>query len=229
AALQDRAWPAGPRGRLAAVAFWSVLLLPAAIAPLAGVQLVSLWSMSALALLPVMLLSSPLVAVTRRDATRILALALIFPLVMVALAPAIALTIHRSGLASGTLYSSVLVDPVERLWRGTTARPVKTPAGFADVTEGRAFYLRNHPYGRHVLESADQHVADERIARDGIVLVCPAPTNHPPAATWCRNNAIALAERFPRGRRAEIDVSRSYLGFEGPPAHHLIITIPPSQ
>jgi len=229
AALQDMAWPAEPGRRLAALAFWSVLLLPAVIAPLAGVQLVSLWSMSAWALLPVMLLSSPLVAVSRRDATRILALALIFPLVMVVLAPAIALSIHRFGLASGTLYSSVLVGPVEQLWRATTDRPLRNFAGYDDLTGGVAFYMPSHPFAAHLLDNNDQHIFDDRIARDGIVLVCPARTIDPPAATWCRSSATSLAARFPAGRRAEIEVSRRYLGFDGPPASHLIITIPPSR
>src|SRR5262249_53755744 len=65
AAVKDMAWPPAPQRRLAAAAFWAVLLTPAAIAPLAGVRLVSLWSMSAFTLLPVMLLSSPLVALAR--------------------------------------------------------------------------------------------------------------------------------------------------------------------
>src|SRR5262249_21518160 len=60
AAVKDMAWPSAPARRLAATAFWAVLLLPALIAPFAGLRLVSLWSMSAFALLPVMLLSSPL-------------------------------------------------------------------------------------------------------------------------------------------------------------------------
>src|SRR5262249_6090391 len=52
AAVKDMAWPSSPARRLAATAFWAVLLLPALIAPFAGLRLVSLWSMSAFALLP---------------------------------------------------------------------------------------------------------------------------------------------------------------------------------
>src|SRR5439155_408588 len=80
-------WPSSPERRLAAAAFWAVLLMPALIAPLAAVRLVSLWSMSAFTLLPVMLLSSPLVALTRRDAASVLTIAVAFPFVRVALAP----------------------------------------------------------------------------------------------------------------------------------------------
>src|SRR6476659_6413487 len=78
AAVKDMAWPSSPPRRLAAAAFWAVLLAPALIAPRAGLRLVSLWSMSAFTLLPVMLLSSPRVALTRRDAAGVLTLALAF-------------------------------------------------------------------------------------------------------------------------------------------------------
>ncbi|MGZ3289653.1 MAG: glycosyltransferase family 39 protein, partial [Xanthobacteraceae bacterium] len=75
AAVRDMAWPRSPERRLAAAAFWAVLLAPALVAPFAGVRLVSLWSMSAWTLLPVMLLSSPLVVISRRDAAGIVTLA----------------------------------------------------------------------------------------------------------------------------------------------------------
>ena len=68
ATVRDMAWPAQPQRRLAALAFWAVLLTPALVAPFTGVRLTSLWTMSAWTLLPVMLLSSPQVTISRRDA-----------------------------------------------------------------------------------------------------------------------------------------------------------------
>jgi hypothetical protein len=115
--------------------------------------LTSLWTMSAWTLLPVMLLSSPLVAITRRDAVRILALAVLLPLVMVALAPAIAFGIHRAGPAPDAALSSVLVEPIEQLWRATTDRPLKVFAGYDDFTDGVAFYMHSHPLAAHVARS----------------------------------------------------------------------------
>src|SRR4030081_1099378 len=107
AAVADLVWPAGAERRLAATAFWATLLLPALVAPLIGVQLVSLWSISAFTLLPVMLLSSPLVAVSRRNAMRVVALAVVFPFVMVVGAPSMAFGIHRAGSAAAAPPSSV--------------------------------------------------------------------------------------------------------------------------
>src|SRR5215831_6636458 len=98
AMLADMAWPESPERRLAAMAFWAPLLLPAVIAPFLGVQLVSIWSISAWTLLPVMLLSSPRVAIARRDAVRVLTIAIVFPFMMVVVAPAIAFSIHRAGV-----------------------------------------------------------------------------------------------------------------------------------
>src|SRR5262249_6984122 len=86
-AVVDMIWPASPRRRFAALAFWATLLLPPIIATFARIELTSLWTMSAWTLLPIMLLSSCLVTISRRDATRILALAIILPPVMIAVAP----------------------------------------------------------------------------------------------------------------------------------------------
>jgi 4-amino-4-deoxy-L-arabinose transferase-like glycosyltransferase len=227
-AIKDMAWPTTPERRLAAVAFWAGLLVPAVVAPLAGVQLVSLWSMSAWTLLPVMLLSSPLVAISRSNAMRVLALAVVFPFAMIAVAPAIAFGIQRAGLAPGAAHSSVVVEAIERLWRETTDRPLKIFGGFDEFTDGVSFYMRSHPLAAHLLDN-DLHAMDEHIGRDGIALLCPERPQYPPSAVWCRNAAMSLAARFPAGKQREVDVSRRYLGVDGRPARYLLWTIPPRQ
>jgi hypothetical protein len=99
--------------------------LPPIIAPLARIELTSLWTMSAWTLLPVILLSSPLIMISRRDATRVLALAIIFPLVMVAAAPAIAFSVHRADHPPGITQTSLVVEPIEQVWRQTSDQPLK--------------------------------------------------------------------------------------------------------
>jgi hypothetical protein len=229
AALQDMAWPTAPERRLAALAFWAVLLVPVLVAPLIGVRLVSLWSMSAWTLLPVMLLSSPLVLIARRDAISILTLAAIFPFVMVALAPAIAFTLHRSGLPPGSAHSSELAEPVERLWRETTPAPLRVFSGFDELTDGVAFYLPSHPLAVHVLDGTASQALEARIGRDGIALLCPARAADRPRANACVNAAIARARCSMPGAQVEVEVSRRYLGIAASPARYLIITIPPMQ
>jgi hypothetical protein len=226
AAVKDMAWPSAPERRLAAAAFWAVLLAPALIAPLTGVRLVSLWSMSAFTLLPVMLLSSPLVAFTRRDAAGVLTIAVAFPFVMVALAPVVAFVIHRAGPAPGSAHASVLAEPIESLWRETTDRPLRIFSGFDEFTDGVTFYMRSHPLAVHVLDGRASPALEERIERDGIALLCPARGS---GADWCANTATARARCSPPGKQTEIEVSRSYLGVDGRSARYLLITIPPRQ
>jgi Dolichyl-phosphate-mannose-protein mannosyltransferase len=226
AAVKDMAWPSSPARRLAAIAFWAVLLLPALIAPFAGLRLVSLWSMSAFALLPVMLLSSPLVAITRRDAVGILALAVAFPIVMVAVAPAIAFAIHSAGPAPATAHGSLLARPIEQLWRETTDRPLRIFSGFDELTDGVSFYMPSHPLAVRVLDGIPSAAVEERIDRDGIALLCPVGSSVA-AADWCAKAAIARARCSPPGKAMEIEVSRRFLGVEGKPARYLIIAIPP--
>jgi hypothetical protein len=228
AAAADMAWPTDPQRRLAATAFWATLLLPAVIAPLTGLELVSLWSMSAFTLLPVMLLSSPRLAVDRLSTLRVLAFAVAFPIIMVLIAPAIAFVVHRAGPPAGTAHSSLVVAPIERLWRETTNRPLKTFAGYDDFSDGVAFYMPSHPSAPHLLENGVTPAMAERIGRDGIALLCPVQTRLPEAAAHCLNAVTALAARFPQGKRTEIEVTRRYLGVDGAPARYLIVTIPPT-
>src|SRR5262249_49672048 len=126
------------------------------------VRLVSLWSMSAFTLLPVMLLSSPLVALARRDAVRVLTVAVALPVVMVAAAPAVAFVIHRAGPPPGSVHASVLAEPIERLWRETTDAPLRFFGGFDEFTDGVTFYMRSHPLAVHVLDSTVSPAVEER-------------------------------------------------------------------
>ncbi len=229
ATIREMAWPADPQRRLAATAFWTALLAPALIAPIVSVHLVSIWSMSALTLLPVMLLSSPLIVIARREAVRILALAVMFPVVMAVIAPAIALGIHWAGPFPATTHSSALVEQVERLWHETTDRPLQAFAGYEEFTDGVSFYMRGHPLAMHVLDNMNSRATDDIITQHGIVLLCPERPRQSESADWCLQAAEKIAARFPAGRRQTIEVARRFLGIEGKPARYLIITIPPRR
>jgi len=218
-----------PERRLAAAAFWAVLLAPALVAPFTGVRLVSLWSMSAWTLLPVMLLSSPLVMISRRDAAGIVTLAVVFPFVMVALAPAVAFAIHRAGPAALTAHSAMLAAPVERLWRETSDRPLRVFGGFVELADGVPFYLPSHPVAAHVLDGPVSQAMEARIGRDGIVMVCPARDPERPVTGQCVDRAIARARCSLPGMQVEVEVRRRYLGVGGARERYLIVTIPPMQ
>lgn len=230
ATIRDMAWPAQPQRRLAALAFWAVLLTPALVAPFTGVRLTSLWTMSAWTLLPVMLLSSPLVMISRRDALGILTLAAAFPVAMVAAAPAIGFAIHSSEPPPGTAQSSLLAEPVERVWRETTDQPLRLFGGYEEFTDAVPFYMPSHPLAVHVLDGvAVSQALEARIGRDGIALVCPTRSPERPTTGLCIDRAVARARCSLPGMQVEVEVFRRHLGVGGKRARYLIITIPPMQ
>jgi hypothetical protein len=230
ATVRDMAWPAQPQRRLAALAFWAVLLTPALVAPFTGVRLTSLWTMSAWTLLPVMLLSSPLVMISRRDALGILTLAAAFPVAVVVAAPAIGFAIHSSEPPPGTAQSSLLAEPVERVWRETTNQPLRLFGGYEEFTDAAPFYMPSQPFAVHVLDGvAVSQALEARIGRDGIALVCPTRSPERPTTGLCIDRAVARARCSLPGMQVEVEVFRRYLGVGGKRARYLIITIPPMQ
>ena len=129
AGLKDSAWPSDDRRRLAVLAFWAALLVPVPFAIAARLELTGLWSMASWSLLPVILLSSPLVTLPRIDAVRVVSFAAIFPIVMVIVAPAVAFFTHRAAGTPSMLHSSLLAPAVDKLWHETTPKPLLPVAG----------------------------------------------------------------------------------------------------
>ena len=168
-----------------------------------------------------MLLSSPLAAIAHRHAVRIVALAAAVPLAALAAAPAIAIVVHRAGVKPAAAHSSLLALPVEQLWRQTSNRPLRLFSGPDDFNYGVAFDLPSRPLTVNALDGIAPPGLDQRIAREGIVLVCPARSSS------CVNTANARAARGPASKRLELEVARRFLGFTGQPARYLIIAIPP--
>jgi len=215
----DMLWPGASERRLAITAFWLPLLLPAALAPVVGFEITSLWTMSAWALLPVVLLSSPLIALDRKPVTATLSAAVVFPIVMVAAAPFIAAAIHRGDGTPAAMHSRLLAQRVAHEWRRATDKPLLMVAGESDLAFGVAAYLPGRPsafpeFNRRLAPWVD--VA--RLKRDGVAIVCQAadPTCSMPAA------ALGL-----NGPRTEVDVTRSYFGTLGPTGRYVIVIVPP--
>jgi hypothetical protein len=215
----DMLWPPAPERRLAVMAFWGPLLLPAALAPVFGFEVTSLWTMSAWALLPVVLLSSPLVALDRKPVTATLAAAVVFPVVMVAVAPFIAAALHRGGGSPAAVHSRLLAQRVAHEWRRVTDKPLRMVAGESDLAYGVAAYLPGRPsafpdFNRKLGPWVDA----ARLKRDGVAVVCLAadPTCGMPAA------ALGLT-----GPRTEVEVARTTFGKPGPAGRYAIIIVPP--
>jgi hypothetical protein len=224
-AFWDMVWPAAQERRLAAAVFWATLLLPALIAPAIGVRVTSLWSMSAWTLLPVMLLSSPLISIAHSVAARVVAVALAFPLVMIIVAPAIGLAVHWKGVAAEG-HSSLIAAEIERLWRKTTDRPLRVFGGTDIFAYGVASYLHDRPTAVHVLERPATPQEEMLIEKDGVALLCPMSA---PGCIAAANARAAASLPGKRSETSEIEVSRHYLGQKGRSERYLVIAIPPAR
>jgi 4-amino-4-deoxy-L-arabinose transferase-like glycosyltransferase len=222
AALADLLKPPTPERRLVAVTFWAPLLIPAVIAPLFGVEINSLWTMSAWTLLPVVLLSSPLVVISRRASTWIVAVAIMVPFAFLVASPFIARAIHRTGVAPIAAHGRMLAEHVAKAWNETTRLPLQIVGGDAGLAYAVAFYLADRP---SVLVEPDPHrvpsIDQETLARSGLALVCPMTNQNCVKTIEARAGAA--------GSRSEVELARSYFSVAGPTARYLIVIVPPRQ
>jgi hypothetical protein len=220
--VSDMLWPSDPPRRLAVVVFILPLVLPALMAVATAEKVVSLWAIGGMTLLPVVLLSSPRVVIPRVAAIRILAVAVAFPFLAVLVAPIVAVVTHFNGIPNyGTQYSLV-AEAAGKVWRETTEEPLRLIGSYDNVLNGTAFYFPDRPSTFEIVTPALTPWTDEaRIARQGILLYCPV------AEIRCMDALNKRAAAAPRGRRVEVDISRTFLGFPGPVTRYAIAAIPP--
>jgi hypothetical protein len=165
------------------------------------------------------LLSSPRVALDRRAVVAALAAAVVFPVVMVAVAPLIAGLVHRGGGTPAAMHSRLLADRVAHEWRRVTDKPLRMVAGESELAFGVAAYLTSRPSAfPDFSRKLGPWVDAARLRRDGVAIVCAAadPTCGMPAT------ALGLA-----GTRIDAEISRTYFGTQGRPGRYTIIIVPP--
>jgi hypothetical protein len=221
-AIADTLWPADPSRRTVVVAFALPLLLPIVAAIIAREDVIPIWTLSTMTLLPVALLSSPLATLPRAGIVRILAIAIALPIVCLLASPFVALAIHLRGVENyGTHYRLVAQD-VEKLWHEATGRPLRLVGGTANLLYGSMFYFADRPSDYEIASpQLTPWVDDARIARDGIALYCPV------ADGPCMKALDAWAARSGGSKRSEIEVSRRFLGSADKPERYVVLIIPP--
>jgi len=212
ATILDMLWPAERERRLAAAAFWAPLLLPAMIAPLARTDITSLWSMSALTLLPVLLLSPPAVAIGEACTRRILAAAAALPLVALIAAPIIAVAVQYAGPPPASAQARSLADEIERLWHARSPQPLRFVGGDIEIADAVAAYAADAP---RVLPS--EPPASGR-APSGFVLVCFASDSN------CR---VKMAAYSGPKEMIETEITRNFLRVPGRPQRYTILIVAP--
>jgi 4-amino-4-deoxy-L-arabinose transferase-like glycosyltransferase len=224
AATRDTAWPSAPERQLVVLAFALPLVLPLVLALAAREQVISLWSIGSMTLLPVVLLSSPLVTLPKVAVRRIVGFALAFPLIALALSPVIALVIHRQGVPNYSSHYRGVARAVERAWGETTDRPLRFLGSYNNLLYGVLFYLPARVSPLEIVEPRVTPWIDEaEVARAGIALVCPVEEN------LCLKAMEARAGGNPVGRRTEVTITRRYFGTEDKPDRFVIVTIRPRE
>jgi 4-amino-4-deoxy-L-arabinose transferase-like glycosyltransferase len=217
--IADTVWPHTPERRLALIAFVAPLVLPAFAAALAKVEIVSLWAMSAMTLLPVVLLSSPRVTLPRRAVVWLLAAAVVFPILMVLASPFIALWIHREGVPNYATHYRLLAAAVNGAWHETTAKPLRFVGSYTNIVNGVSFYLKDRPSTLDIVGPASTPWADEAsVAREGVALVCPEPE------PICMH---FLNLRAGNAKRSVVTLARTHWGEADKPVRYVIAIVPP--
>jgi hypothetical protein len=224
AALADMLWPAAPERRIVVVAFAAPLILAALVAILLRVEIVSLWAMSAVMLVPIVLLSSPLIAVSHKAAVWLLAVAIVFPLAMAVASPAIAIVIHRRGVPNYATHYRQIAQAIDQAWHEHSDKPLRIVGSYTNIVNGVVFYLRDEPSTFDIMSPETTPWVDEdKIKRDGIALVCPEPEKECMAALNARisKGGVAAVVR--------VSIARTYLGFADAAVRYVIAIIPPRK
>ncbi len=220
--VRDGLIPRDPDRRTAAIIFWAPLLVPIAVAFVTHTNLLSLWNTPALTLLPVVLLGSPLVAVTREQAARFAASATALALVALIASPLVAFAAFRAGVENDAIYTRELARAIEREWRHSTDRPLRLIGGPFEVVSSVVMYLPDRPATfADFSPYLSPWMKPEDVARDGIALVCPTEY------AACMALMDALAAKQTKAERSDVQLTPRWLGLEASPQRFTIVVVPP--
>jgi hypothetical protein len=190
------------------------------------------------ALLPIVLLSSPQLKILPLHLHCIVAVAVGEPVVMVIVAPAIALTIHSLGVTPPFAHSRLLAAETERIWHQLTPQPLRFVG--CDVGHEVIAYAADQPHalparsfrgsiGDQVYADAywpptsalQFRISNEELRQSGMALVCSDN-----APNWLQA-AAARAAQEPASRHIEVEITRKFLGIPGRGHRYEIFIIPP--
>ena len=207
--------------RTAAALFWPPVILPLLAAVVTWVRLLSLWSMSSFNLLPVMLLGSSRVAVSRDAALRIAGTVTAITVLIAAASPVVAYAILRQGVENDAAYARLVMRTAEHEWHKATDKPLKLIAGPFVLVSTAAFYGADKPSTFADFSPYLSPWADEaRIAREGMAVM--VATDNP----WF-DFTLKKIDDYPGARRSEVTLARRWLWFESAPKRFVLAIVPP--
>jgi len=222
---RDGLFPSDPDRRTAAILFWAPLLIPIPVAIATRTNLLSLWNAQALALLPVVLLGSPLVTVTRDQVARIAMVPIAAALLALLASPIVALATFRNGVENYAVYTRPLAAALDRQWKQGSERPLKLIAGPFPIASSIAMYVPDRPSTFGNFSSyLSPWATPERIAHQGIAIVCPRTDS---GCIAQMDALIAGAGAAAGVRKTDVAITPRWLGFEGPSQTFVIAIVPP--
>jgi dolichyl-phosphate-mannose-protein mannosyltransferase len=208
--------------RTAAILFWAPMLLPILVAFVTHTNLLSLWNTPALNLLPVVLLGSPLVSVTREQVAQIAGVAITVSLVALLVSPIVSFALFRTGVENHAIYSRSLAAALEREWARSTDRPLRLVAGPAPLVDSLVMYLPDRPSTFADFSTyLSPWVNQRRVERDGVAIACPFDE------LWCIDRMKALATDQPGAQTLDLDVTPSWFGLAGPSQRFAVTIVTP--
>jgi hypothetical protein len=184
---------------------------------------VSLWSIGSMTLLPVVLLSSSHVEVSRAALRRVLAIAIVVPLVALAASPFVAIITHRTTLPKHAAYYRLVADAVQDEWQRVTKAPMGVFASYDNLMSGASFYFSTPPKTLEIARaSATPWTAENDVSQRGIAMACPV--THELCMKALEARAAAAGGR---ARRTTVELRRRHFGIDGWPEQFVIAVIPP--
>jgi hypothetical protein len=222
AGWRDMVFPREPQRRMAVLIFWLPLLVPIVVAIATQRTLLSLWNTPSLALLPVVLMSSPLVVVGRIAAIRIAGFAVTFSLLALLVSPIVAAVKLVTGVENDASYVPAAAGAVEREWKSQTDRPLEILAGPFGLTSSVAFTLKDRPstyanFSPYLSPWVDANA----LMHKGVAVVCPRRD------MICMEHLQQLTTRRPAARQVDLELTPRWLGFSGRPDRFVIAILPP--
>ncbi len=217
-------WPNDPDRRMLVLLLAVPLMLPMLTAPIIGVILTPLWTMSGWFLLPIILLS-PAQLTVRRAATMRVALAVaIVTAAVLAAAPVVAWHNFAAEAETGHVCCRSASDELTRAWHAATGRPLALVSGDSALAQGATFYSADHPDSAPDFEwDTPPWVTDARRARDGFAVICFASDRA----------CLAAAEQSAAGHssvvRAARNVTASFFGVASASAKIALTMVPPQR
>lgn len=216
-ALRDTLVPRDDTRWMPLIIFWLPLLVPIAISTVTRTNLLSLWNTESLALLPVILLASPLITVSRTAASRIAGTAILVLMFALLSSPITAVTKLNGGVENDALYVPAATAAVEREWKAATDRPLEILAGPFALASSMAFKMKDSPSTYADFSPyLSPWATEQALLHKGLAIICPTRDG------GCVQNLEALAKTRPVATRVTVELTPYFFGFAGRPDSFVI-------